>query len=397
MELLTVADSCRIESDVLIIGAGPFGLSLAARLAHLGVDYRIVGEPMGFWRHSMPAGMFLRSSWDWHLDPQGNFTIERFLDEEGIGKGAVSPFPLATYLQYAEWFRRQSGIEPLGLRVQRLDSGDHRRFAVTCEDGTQIDAGSVVLALGFSHFPHVPNELGTLLPGNRVAHTLEFVDLGQARDTSILLIGGRQSAFEWAALLCEAGAAEVHITHRHPSPAFAEADWTWVPPLMENMVQNPAWFRELPESERTALTRRLWAEGRLKVEPWLESRFRNAPISIWPESHVTRCAESDDGTVAVQLSNGTELAVDSIVLATGYKADIARVELLRQGNVFDRIETVDGLPVLDEHFQSSVPGLYMTSYLATRDFGPFFGFTVAAWAAARVLGDELGRAIGKGR
>jgi len=38
------------NTDLLIIGAGPFGLSLAAYAAHLGIEHAIVGEPMAFWK-----------------------------------------------------------------------------------------------------------------------------------------------------------------------------------------------------------------------------------------------------------------------------------------------------------------------------------------------------------
>ncbi|CAN5817172.1 hypothetical protein BH20CHL4_BH20CHL4_03710 [soil metagenome] len=380
-----------MTTDVLVIGAGPYGLALAARLEHLRIDYQVVGESMGFWRRNMPDGMFLRSSWDWHLDPQGMYTIERFLRDTGIRKAEVSPFPLATYLEYAGWFRESAGIQPVDALVRRLDSAPDGGFVALCDDGAAISARSVVLALGFSNFPHVPIELSGLLPPDRVVHTLDFVDLTHARDQSILLIGGRQSAYEWAALLCEAGAREVHISHRHASPAFAEADWSWVAPLLQSMIGEPGWFRALPESERISLEQRLWNEGRLKVEPWLESRLRDGPVSVWPETLVAECAVSNDGRVTVELSNGAMLAVDRIVLATGYKADVANVDFLRRGDILDHVMAVDGLPVLDEHFQSSVPGLLMTSMLATRDFGPFFAFTVAARAAAVVLGDELGR------
>ena len=47
--------------DVAIIGAGPYGLSVAAHLNALGVDYRIFGKPMQLWRDHMPPGMRLKS------------------------------------------------------------------------------------------------------------------------------------------------------------------------------------------------------------------------------------------------------------------------------------------------------------------------------------------------
>ena len=47
--------------DVAIIGAGPYGLSLAAHLQAAGVSYRHFGSPMWLWRQAMPQGMYLKS------------------------------------------------------------------------------------------------------------------------------------------------------------------------------------------------------------------------------------------------------------------------------------------------------------------------------------------------
>ena len=62
---------------------------------------------------------------------------------------------------------------------------------------------------------------------------------------------------------------------------------------------------------------------------------------------------------------------------------------LAAGDLLPMIATHDGYPALDGHFQTSVPGLYMTSMAAGGDFGPFFGFTVSVRASARAIGDHL--------
>ena len=49
-------------TDVVIIGAGPHGLAAAAHLRRAGVECRVFGDPLSFWR-TMPAGMLLRSNW----------------------------------------------------------------------------------------------------------------------------------------------------------------------------------------------------------------------------------------------------------------------------------------------------------------------------------------------
>ena len=50
-----------IDTDVAIIGAGPYGLSIAAHLCDAGVPFLIFGEPMKNWRTRMPKGMHLKS------------------------------------------------------------------------------------------------------------------------------------------------------------------------------------------------------------------------------------------------------------------------------------------------------------------------------------------------
>ncbi len=216
------------ENDLLIIGAGPFGMALAAQVRHLGIEHAIVGEPMGFWKRNMPSGMFLRSACDWHLDPLEIHTIEEFVRRQGKTPADVEPLSLEFYLAYARWFQEQKGIEPIPAVVRRLDreNGDRAGFRAVFEDRRSTRARRVAVAVGFRYFQNVPAELAERLPAGRYAHTCDLVDFRDLKGKRCLILGGRQSAFEWTALLHEAGAATVDVSYRHPTPAFAAADWS---------------------------------------------------------------------------------------------------------------------------------------------------------------------------
>ena len=365
-------------------------MAIAAQAAHDGIEHLIVGKRMEFWRQNMPKGMFLRSACDWHLDPLDVHTIEAFLQAQGKTPKDVEPLSLEFYLAYVDWFQGQKNIQPLPVYIQKLErTRRNDDFVASTVDGGVIKAQRVVLAPGFKHFAHTPPDLKAKLPEHRYQHTCEFIDFTEARNKRYLIIGGRQSAFEWAALLVEAGASLVHVSHRHATPEFAVAEWTWINRLVDDMAENPNWFRRLSQTEKDAVSHRMWAEGRLKLEPWLAPRINNDRVKLWPHTELATCVQSDTGELAATLTNGKTLNVDHVILATGYKVNIAQLPFLAAGNVLDRIETRNGFPVLDDHFETSVPGLFITSMPAAQDFGPFFGFTISVRTSAKLICERL--------
>ena len=100
-----------------------------------------------------------------------------------------------------------------------------------------------------------------------------------------------------------------------------------------------------------------------------------------------------DRALRVTLSNGERLEVDHVLFATGYRADLTRVPYL--AGLIGQIDVADGYPVLDEAFTATLPGLYITGFSPSRDFGPFFGFVNGCSAAATlIVRDPLARAHG---
>lgn len=376
---------------LLIVGAGPFGLAMSAYATCRNIDHVVVGHPMEFWKSHMPHGMRLRSACDWHYDPFNEDTIERYLKTKGLNASDVEPLSVDFYLGYCEWFRKRKAIEVTPAWVEQLNYSASAPgfFEAALQGGGMITAKNVVLAIGFCYFKNVPEIYPRLFPSEYWQHTCDLVDLTPMKGKRVLIIGGRQSAFEWAALTREQGAAAVYLSYRHPTPTFERSDWSWVSPLVDSMAADPGWFRHLAPKERDQVNHRFWAEGRLKLEPWLAARITADNIKLFPQSQVTTCKESPGCELEVRLSNKTTVAVDQVVLATGYKANVSHIPFLANGNILERLETQDGFPILDEHFQSNLPGLFFTSMCAIRDFGSFFGFTVSVRVSATLIGSAL--------
>jgi hypothetical protein len=124
----------------------------------------------------------------------------------------------------------------------------------------------------------------------------------------------------------------------------------------------------------------------LTLEPWLVPRMDPRVVTSHPGCEVSG-VRADEREVGLALSDGTSLTADHVVFASGYKADVARVPYL--AGVLSRISVTDGFPDLAEGFETTLPGLFITGFASTRDFGPFYGFTKGCPSAARIAVAEM--------
>jgi cation diffusion facilitator CzcD-associated flavoprotein CzcO len=380
------ADTVPIATQLLVIGAGPYALSTAAFARERGIDTLIAGRPMAFWREHMPEGMFLRSGADWHLDAGGVHTLHAFLDERQIRPADVDPIPIGLFLEYVEWFQHVKQLEVRQDLVVDLAKPD-ARFEATLTSGTSILADAVVCAPGIRQYTNLP-DWAAALPDERSAHTCDLVRFDELAGARVLIVGGRQSAYEWAALIREHGAERIDVVHRHDVPRFDRVSWAFVDEHVENTIKVPGYWRNLPTAQRKAIAGRFWEVGRLTLEHWLTPRLESESIHRWPGTEVVNATlVGGEERLRVRLSNAERLSVDKVVFASGYRADLARVPYLAP--LLGRIDTADGFPVLDTSFGTSIPGLYLTGFSATRDFGPFFGFVKGSPAAATLIARDL--------
>jgi len=374
------------HTHLLVIGAGPYAYSAAAFAADNGIDTHVVGRPMAFWREHMPADMYLRSGPDWHLDGSGEHTFAAYFEDRGLRPEDFDPIPVAVFLDHTDWFRTRKALDIDERLVTGLaESG--AAFVATMDDGGTIAAEKVLVAPGIRHFVNLPGWYAEVPPERR-AHTSDIVRFDSFAGARVVIIGGRQSAYEWAALLCDHGADQVDVVHRHATPDFAKVSWGFVDAYIEQTLAHRGWWRGLSEDQRREIAWAFWRVGRLTLEPWLVPRMAPDVVTAHPGSEVTDVAVGDED-VTLTLSDGTALTADHVVFASGYRADLARVPYL--AGVLDRVSVTDGFPDLSEGFETSLPGLYVTGFASSRDFGPFYGFTKGFPSSARIAVAEMMR------
>lgn len=378
-----MASPADLHTDLLVVGAGPYAYAAAAYAQDRGIQTHVVGRPMAFWREQMPADMFLRSGPDWHLDGSGVDTFEAFFEDRGLSKQDVDPVPISVFLDYTEWFRDRKKLEVDERLVDTLErSGE--AFTATMDDGATVSAEKVLAVPGIRNFAHLP-DWHTQLPTERQAHTSDLVSFDALAGARVVIVGGRQSAYEWAALLCDHGAARVEVVHRHPTPRFAKVSWAFCDEYVDRTLAHRGWWRTLPAAEQQAIAMKFWEVGRLTLEPWLPPRLDAARVTSHPGCSVTGVSGEDE--LVLTLSDGEALHADFVVLASGYRADLGAVPYL--AGVVDAVSVTDGFPDLSEGFETTLPGLYVIGFASTRDFGPFYGFTKGCPSAARLAVAEM--------
>jgi thioredoxin reductase len=390
--------------DVAVVGAGPYGLSLASHLRARGVDHRIFGVPMNAWRTQMPQGMFLKSDgFASNLyDPGRAFPLREYCAAEGLDYADLGlPIAREVFADYGVEFQCRFVPDLETTDVTAIEAAP-RGFRLALASGESLTARRVVLAVGITHFAQMPAELA-MLPRTLVSHSSHHPDLGVFAGREVVVIGAGASALDCAALLAKTGAS-VRLTARATAIEFHERG-KQPRPLMDrlrapNSGLGPGWrsrlatdlplvFHAMPEKFRILVVRkhlgpapgwwtRAMVEG--KVDFHLGQslvRANEAGGRLWMEMR------GQDGTPST-------LMADHAIAATGYHPDVARLGFL-SSTLRAGIRTADDAPVLSRNFESSVRGLYFVGPASANSFGPVARFAFGARFTAKRLARHLHR------
>ncbi len=399
---LRTGDTLDSSTSVAIVGAGPYGLSLATQLERRGVRFRIFGPPMQVWRKQMPEGMRLKSDGfasDLY-DPDRTSTLQRYCRQHGIPYADNGvPVDLDTFVAYAMDFQRRivPMLEPESVTAIRKIG---ESFNVALEHGQSITARSVVMATGVSFFDYMPDVLSAL-PIEVCTHSSAHHDLSGFRHRRVIVIGGGASATDLAALL-RSGGASVQIVTRTPltfhSPPDCKPRSVWqrfsapnlgLGPGLKSAAYTaaPGLFHALPRRLRLRIVRRhLGPSG-----GWF---MKNEIIDKLPvhEGYEISRAQARQSVVILRLVNREnhtlDVEADHIICATGYHVSTARLRILDQ-HLRSEIKLEAQSPILSRTFESSVPGLYFIGVTSANSFGPVMRFARGAEYTAKRLGAHL--------
>lgn len=393
--------------EVAIVGAGPYGLSIAAHLRSMGIAHRIFGKSMETWRERMPRGMLLKSDgFASNLSaPEPGYTLRVFCELKGIAYDDTKlPVRLETFIEYGLWFQEHLAPE----LDSRCVTDIHRLggcFMLQTADGDKFTARRVVLAVGIREFAWIPAELAGLSL-DLVTHSSQHPEPAAMAGRDVTVIGGGASAVDLAVLMHEQG-AKVCILARHPEIRFHRP-----PPLGERSLWaqfrrpasglGPGW-RSRVYTEAPGLFRHLPAAARLRIV-----RSHLGPAPGWPmreraEGKVPMIlgvqdlkAEAQKGGVVLRFidSDGrpAEHATEHVIAATGYRADVRRLTYLSEA-IRRHLRTLSNAPQLSAHFESSVPGLYFVGLASANCFGPAMRFAFGADYTSRRIARHLQQQI----
>jgi L-lysine 6-monooxygenase (NADPH-requiring) len=390
--------------DVVVIGAGPYGLSIAAHLASRNIPHRIFGKAMETWATQMPRGMLLKSegSATGLYDPARSFTFARYCRERNLPYADLGiPPRLEDFVNYGREFQRVLVPHLEEVIVESLEY-DGSRYHLRLETGAHCLARAVVVAAGISHFAGLPKAVSDL-PQGLVTHTSQHHDLGMFKGRKVAVIGAGASAADVAGLLHEAG-AEAHLIARGSVIPFHTK--MPLPRSLYDQLRRPSskigpgWrsvfftklphlFRRLPEATRLRV-------ARTYLGPAPGYFMRDRVIGRLPVHcglQVVQAKPNVGGVLLTLVSESgekREFQADHVICGTGYRSELARLPFLNDP-LLSRINAVQDTPILSANFESSMPGLYFVGAIAANTFGPVLRFACGAEFAAPRVARHLSR------
>ena len=382
--------------DVAVIGAGPYGLSVAAHLSQAGCSIRAFGHPLQTWAETMPQGMMLKSDgFASNLSaPDGSGTLAEYCARNAIPyQDIADPVALQTFVAYGQDFQRRH--VPFLTQCDVISVDRHGTgFRLVDAAGGSVFARVVVAAVGVTHFRVVPEVLAGL-PSDLATHSADHHRLEKFAGRRVAVVGSGASAVDLAAALIAANAKTTLVTRRDKVRFSSKPD-TARRSLLQSLRHpssplGPGWRSRLV-SDFPGLFHYLPAEFRLNVvhrhlgprSPWyLKASVTGGATMLTGQQIVSARTSGEGVTLGLAGAEGVhDLHVDHVVSATGYWPQVDRMQFLDAG-IRNAMRHVNGVPVLSSNFETSVPGLYLTGLAASGSFGPLMRFVAGAEFSAR--------------
>jgi len=350
-----------IQTPLLIVGAGPYGLALANYLSELGTPFTIIGKTMELWRKHTFSSADLRSDADSSTipHPENKYTFQNYFASIGeFGKSSKGRVAVKEYRRYLDWMEEQLPYEVKQNYLSSLTK-EGQIYRARLDDGTDITAAKVIIATGVAHHLFIPEHLKE---DTRVIHSYDAEKIEALRDKKLLIIGAGQSAAE-AIEICERNGNQIDWYSRKKPKYYSEPlnlpKW-----MFDLVVRSAGLFKKLP----SFLVKYLFAIfSASTMTPEYSKKLRHI-------KHVQQLPDLEP--------------YDHIISATGYQYGMREMTFLSDP-LKESLKIKGNMPAVDENFMSSQQGLYFTGPCTEQFFGPPVKFMIGSHYVAPKLSQHL--------
>lgn len=351
----------KTDYPVAIIGAGPYGLSLANHLTYNNTPFIILGKPMSLWKRHTFNSMNLRSDYATSeiCHPTGQFGFERFCSDFRIPLNDIKgQLPVTVFRNYIDWCQSQFTFpisQQMVINLRKTNDG----FFIKTDQNESFTAKKVVVATGIAHHLYIPNELKK---HPSVVHGYHTRRIESIRKQNVLVVGAGQSAAESIAVLKENNNSVEWYTRRNPiyfSEPLNIPKW-----LFNQVIRLPRFIRIL----NPLLIQKLFA---LFSSTTVTPNFKSVLVTVFRHRTLPKLEQ-----------------YDTVVAATGYRYNLGELSFIKQ-SLKSSIRQHNNYPMVSPSFETSVPGLFFLGAITEPFFGPPMKFMIGARYSSAVLARAL--------